>query len=433
MKHKIDYSIYLVTDRELMQTKTLEESIEQAILGGCTIVQLREKELSSRDFYALGLRVKEITDRHKIPLIINDRIDIAMAIDAHGVHVGQSDLPTAVARQIIGDEKILGISVSTLEQAVQAKRAGADYIGVGAMFKTSTKTDAEIVSMETLEAITRDVDIPCVVIGGINEETIPLFRDIPIDGISVVSAILSQPDVTQATAALKTLFLDHRRPVEHHVSAAIFDLDGTLLDSMGVWGKIDTLFLEKRGFVPSEEYVSTIAAMSLTEAAEHTIHHFQLEESVISVLKEWDHMATQEYTYDVELLPHTLEYLKELQKKGIKLAVATGLTQKLYEPVLKRLGIYDWFDVICSVSEVGTGKTTPAVFDLTIQKLGVPSSECIIFDDLLVAVKSAKETGARVYGVYDSYSKSDQTEIEKIADGYVLDFRSAPICLHAKK
>ena len=206
MCQNIDYSLYLCTDRALMSTETIEESVALAIAGGCTVVQLREKDLSSRDFYHLALRVKAVTDSTHTPLIINDRVDIALAVDADGVHVGQSDLPAHVVRQIIGPHKLLGVSASNLEEATGAAADGADYLGVGAMFATATKTDAALVSLSTLEKIRRAVKIPIVVIGGINRDTIPYIKGMGVDGIAVISAILSQEDITGAARELLTMF-----------------------------------------------------------------------------------------------------------------------------------------------------------------------------------------------------------------------------------
>ena len=206
MKTKIDYSLYLCTDRELMTSATIEESVESALKGGATLVQLREKSCSGREFYHLGLRVKEITSNYHVPLIINDRVDIAMAVKAEGVHIGQNDLPCSVIKSIVGDGMIVGVSASSLEEAVQAEKDGADYIGVGAMHATGTKTDAKIVSMEELCNIRRAVTVPIVVIGGINKKTINEFKGMGIDGIAVVSAIISQPDVEKAAKELLELW-----------------------------------------------------------------------------------------------------------------------------------------------------------------------------------------------------------------------------------
>ena len=165
-KDKIDYTLYLCTDRGLMSTDTLEEAVEQAVRGGCTVVQLREKDCTSLEFYETAQRVRQITDRYQVPLIINDRVDIALAVDADGVHVGQDDLPAKEVRRILGPDKVVGVSAGCVEEAVKAAADGADYLGVGAMYATSTKEDADVTSREELLRIREAVDIPIVVIGG---------------------------------------------------------------------------------------------------------------------------------------------------------------------------------------------------------------------------------------------------------------------------
>lgn len=206
MKRKMDYTLYLCTDRDLMSTATLEEAVEQAVSGGCTLVQLREKNCSSLDFYRMALSIKSITDRRGVPLIINDRADIALAVGADGVHAGQSDLPCAVLRAMLGQDKIIGISAATVAEAVRAQRDGADYLGVGAMFPTGTKADAEAVSMKTLMKIRRAVSIPIVAIGGINPQNAAKFRNTGIDGLAVISAILAKPDIAAAARELRAQF-----------------------------------------------------------------------------------------------------------------------------------------------------------------------------------------------------------------------------------
>jgi thiamine-phosphate pyrophosphorylase len=206
MKNKIDYTLYLCTDRDLMSSATIEENVELAIKGGCTVIQLREKNCSSKEFYDLAVSVKKITDKYNVPLIINDRVDIAMAVDAAGVHIGQSDLPADVVRRIIGDDKIIGVSTAKLEEALKAVKDGADYLGVGAMYSTDTKTDARPVTMEELKEIRKNVDIPIVVIGGINMNTLGNFKNIGIDGLAVVSAIVAQPDVEKAAKDMYEAF-----------------------------------------------------------------------------------------------------------------------------------------------------------------------------------------------------------------------------------
>ena len=204
---KPDYSLYLVTDRMRMSTRTLGEAVEQAAAGGCTVVQLREKEIPSLDFYVLASEMKKITDSYGIPLIINDRIDIAMAVGAAGVHIGQKDIPVDIARKVIGKEMLLGVSAVSAAEAVNAVKAGADYLGVGAMFPTETKPDAGFVSMEELGRIRKEVDIPIVVIGGIGRENAKLFKPMGIDGLAVVSAVIAESDIKKSASTLRSLFL----------------------------------------------------------------------------------------------------------------------------------------------------------------------------------------------------------------------------------
>lgn len=205
MNRKIDYTLYLVTDQQLMSTENLETAVEKAIEGGVTMVQLREKSSSARGFYEQAIRIRKITERYKVPLIVNDRIDIALAIGANGIHIGQSDIPALVARKIIGKDMLLGVSVSTVREALQAQQDGADYLGVGAMFPTGTKEDAQAVSLEELRHIRQSVSLPIVAIGGINKKNIAAFQGIGVDGLAVVSAIISQPDIKSAAEELKII------------------------------------------------------------------------------------------------------------------------------------------------------------------------------------------------------------------------------------
>ncbi|WBW99689.1 thiamine phosphate synthase [Oceanirhabdus sp. W0125-5] len=200
--NKIDYSLYLVTDEDIIGDRDFYKTIEEVIKVGVSIVQLREKKLSSRDFYEKAIKLKELCEKYKVPLIINDRVDIAIAADAHGIHIGQSDLPLSIVRRMVGEEKIVGVSVRTVEQAIAAQEGGADYIGVGAMYTTSTKTDTVSVSIEQLRRIKEAVSIPIVAIGGINKDNGKVLMDTGINGLAVVSAILGKENVGEATRGL---------------------------------------------------------------------------------------------------------------------------------------------------------------------------------------------------------------------------------------
>ena len=206
MRPSVDYSLYFCTDRGLMSSATIEENVEAALTGGATVVQLREKHCSSREFYELAVRVRAIARRFGAPLIVNDRVDIALAAGADGVHVGQSDLPCAAVRRLVGEGMLVGVSAGSVAEALAAAGEGADYLGVGAMYATGTKEDAGLVTMEELKNILRAVELPIVVIGGINKATLGNFKGTGIEGIAVVSAIAAQKDPAAAARELLTLW-----------------------------------------------------------------------------------------------------------------------------------------------------------------------------------------------------------------------------------
>lgn len=202
-KNKIDYTLYLCTDRGLMSCETIEQSVERGIMGGCSVVQLREKDCSSREFLELALRVKKITRKYNVPLIINDRLDIALLVGADGVHLGQSDLPCKEVRKLAGDDFIIGVSAAAVDEAVKAQADGADYLGVGAMYQTATKTNTRPVTIEKLKEIISSVNIPIVAIGGINLKTIPDFQGVNLNGFAVVSAVVASQDIELAAKNLR--------------------------------------------------------------------------------------------------------------------------------------------------------------------------------------------------------------------------------------
>jgi len=200
--NSIDLALYVVTDRGILGEKDLMKSIEQAILGGATVVQLREKNISTLAFHNIAVEVKKVTSKYKVPLIINDRIDIALSSQADGLHIGQDDMPLEIARKILGKEKIIGVSVRNLSEAMIAEKKGADYLGVGAVFPTGSKSDATLVGLAELKRIKEKVKIPVVAIGGINETNTKEVMEHKADGVAVISAVFSKEDITDASKAL---------------------------------------------------------------------------------------------------------------------------------------------------------------------------------------------------------------------------------------
>jgi HAD superfamily hydrolase (TIGR01509 family) len=204
--------------------------------------------------------------------------------------------------------------------------------------------------------------------------------------------------------------------------AAIFDLDGTLIDSMGVWEKIDIDFLAKRKLSVPKNYINEICAKSFREAAAYTINLFSLQENVDDVIDEWNRMAMDEYSYHVPLKPYAKEYLLFLKDRGIKLGTATALPKMLYEPVLRNNNVYDLFDACTSTDEVIRGKESPDIYLLAAKKLGVNPHDCIAFEDVLPGVRGIVAAGMQAYGVYDKFSAHEKEQIQKIAKGYIYDF-----------
>jgi len=210
------------------------------------------------------------------------------------------------------------------------------------------------------------------------------------------------------------------------MKAYIFDLDGTLLDSLGVWKDIDIEFLEQRGVTVPDDYTDMISAMSFEQAAAYTIERFALPDDAESVMFQWRNMAGYAYGHTIQMKPNAKEYLSRLRSLGMRLALATSAIAEHYEAALRSHGIYDWFEVICGTDDVGCGKTSPDIFEYTAAKLKLPPCDCVVFEDILPAIKSAKSIGMTVYGVYDKFSDNIWEEIKRVADGVIYDFRDAP-------
>ena len=198
--------LYLVTDSTGLEEEVFLQKVEAALQGGVTILQLREKEKSTREYMELATKVHAITKKYGVPLIIDDRVDVALAIDAEGVHVGQSDMPVDIARKLMGPEKIVGATTKTVEQAKEAYEKGADYLGVGAIYPTTTKVKTVLTSVDTLRDICNAVPIPANAIGGLNKDNIHVLKGVPIAGICVVSAIMKAEDSGVATKELSEAF-----------------------------------------------------------------------------------------------------------------------------------------------------------------------------------------------------------------------------------
>lgn len=200
---KSDFILYAVTDRTWLENQTLYEQVEQALKGGVTFVQLREKNLSDEDFYKEALEIKALCKKYKVPFVINDDVELALRVDADGVHVGQEDMACKRAREILGENKIIGVSTHNVEEALRAVQDGADYLGAGAVFSTSTKSNVTNLSKQTLTDICKAVDVPVVAIGGISQKNVEQLSGSGISGVAVISAIFASKDIKNAAESLK--------------------------------------------------------------------------------------------------------------------------------------------------------------------------------------------------------------------------------------
>ena len=196
--------LYLVTNRYQDSLESFLEKVETACRSGVTIVQLREKNLTTNQYYQLAKQVKEITDAYQVPLIIDDRLDVCLAVDAAGLHIGDDELPVSIARQVLGPDKILGVTAKTVERALEAEESGADYLGTGAIFPTTTKENAPITLISTLKTICQRVAIPVVAIGGLTSENIDQLIDTGIAGVAVVRDLMQAEDIEAKTKAFLT-------------------------------------------------------------------------------------------------------------------------------------------------------------------------------------------------------------------------------------
>ena len=196
-------TLYAVTDRTWVKDTTLMDQVKEALEGGITFLQLREKHLSKEEFIKEAREMKELSKEYKVPFVIN--IEVALAVDADGVHIGQNDMSVEEARKLLGEDKIIGVSAHNVEEAIKAQKGGADYLGVGAVCATSTKKDANVVSKEEIKKICHTVEIPVVAIGGIKKENIKTLEGTDVDGVAVVSAIFAAKDIKKDTKQLRSL------------------------------------------------------------------------------------------------------------------------------------------------------------------------------------------------------------------------------------
>ena len=424
--------LYVITDRSWLGDETLSDQVERALKGGATLLQLREKEMDSESFLTEARKIKALCRKYSVPFIVNDNVDVAIASDADGIHVGQKDMDASDVRRVIGEDKIIGVSAQTVEQAVLAEKMGADYLGVGAVFPTGSKNDADNVSHDTLKAICEAVRIPVVAIGGISGENVEKLAGTGISGISVISAVFAQPDIAEAAANLREQterMLNERgcggviaKGCDGTIAGAIFDIDGTILDSMKIWEDAPGLYLESLGIKGELGLGKTLFSMSMTEGAEFLKENYCPDQDAEAIIKGVNHIVRNFYFEQVRLKEDAKKFLRDLKQTGIKITAATTSDREFVEKALERLDVLDCFDRIFTCTEIGAGKSQPDIFFAAAEHMGTAPGSTWVFEDSLYAIQTAKEAGFRTVGVYDESSAKDQDEIRRLTDIYLERF-----------
>ena len=407
---KEDLLLYAVTDRHWLNGETLYSQVEKTLEGGTTFVQLREKELDEAHFLEEAKKIKELCDRYHVPFVINDNVDIALEIDADGVHVGQSDMEAGDVRAKLGPDKIIGVSAQTVGQALLAQERGADYLGVGAVFHTDSKADAADISHETLKAITEAVDIPVIAIGGISKENVSELSGTGICGKRYKKRNEETEKINRGNGGSM-------------IKGAIFDVDGTLLDSMGIWKDVGVRYLNSIGIEAEPDLGNILFTMSIQEGAQYVKEHYHLSQETDEIEQNVLDIISDYYKETAPLKSGAVELLEKLRNSNIPMTIASSNNKKEIEMAFERLEIVKYFDRIFTCEEAGAGKTKPDIYLQAAEYLGSRPEETLVFEDVIHAVRTAKKAGFQVVGIYDEASKDDQEEIQREADCYCRDWR----------
>ena len=406
-----DYlKLYAITD----DGPNLIERVRLALEGGATCIQHRAKGASFEDAKADALAIQALCREAGVPFIVNDSLELALAIGADGLHVGQSDTAAREARRALGPDAILGVSASTVAEAVRAERDGADYLGVGAVFPTSTKLDATCVTHTALRAICGAAEIPAVAIGGIHAGNLLQLEHSGIAGVSVVSAVFGAPDVKAAAHELKTLVdrADFTLPDE---TGIILDFDGTVLDSMQVWLGLAQDFLRANGAEPRPDLDDKLAnCADLIAGATWLQKEYGLKLTAEQTLQGLLDLLNARYMA-CKLKPGAEEFLREAGRLGFRLVIGTASDRKAVEAILAKHGLLDLFLDIITTGETGLDKKDPAFYWFALERLGTRRRATWLIDDAPFCLETARSCGLRTAGVPDMFfSGADFTGADRV-------------------
>ena len=406
-----DYlSLYAVTD----EGPNLVERVRLAIEGGATCIQHRAKGASLKAAKADALAVQAVCRAAGVPFIVNDSLELALAVGADGLHVGQDDVPAREARRALGPGAILGVSAATVADAIRAVQDGADYIGTGAVFPSKTKPDAAYVPHNALRAICGAVDIPVVAIGGIHAGNLLQLEHSGVAGVSVVSAVFGAPDVKAAARELKSLVdrADFTLPEE---TGMILDFDGTVLDSMQVWLGLAQDFLRANGAEPRPDLDDKLAnCADLVTGAAYLQVEYGLKLTPEETLQGLLDLLNARYMA-CRLKPGAEEFLREAGRRGFRLVIGTASDRKAVEAILARHGLLDLFLDIITTGETGLDKKDPAFYWIALERLGTRRRDTWLFDDAPFCIETAHACGLRTAGVPDMFfSGAEFTSADRV-------------------
>ncbi|MBR2964261.1 MAG: thiamine phosphate synthase [Lentisphaeria bacterium] len=390
--------LYAITD----DGPNLVERVRLALEGGATCIQHRAKGASFEAAKADALAIQSLCREFDVPFIVNDSLELALAIGADGLHVGQSDTAAREARRALGPDAILGVSAATVAEALKAEQDGADYIGVGAVFPTSTKLDATCVTHTALRAICGAVDIPAVAIGGIHAGNLLQLEHSGIAGVSVVSAVFGAPDVKAAARELKSLVerADFTLPDE---TGMILDFDGTVLDSMQVWLGLAQDFLRANGAEPRPDLDDKLAnCADLVTGAAYLQVEYGLKLTPEQTLQGLLDLLNARYMA-CQLKPGAEEFLREAGRRGYRMVIGTASDRKAVEAILAKHDLLDLFVDIITTGETGLDKKDPAFYWIALERLGTRRRETWLFDDAPFCIETAHSCGLRTAGVPDMF------------------------------
>lgn len=426
--------LYAITDRAGGDADTLIDRVRAALSGGASIVQLRDKSASLEELLREAASIKKLCAEYGAPFIINDSAELAIEAGADGVHIGPKDGNVADVRRMLGADKILGVSARTAEDAVRAEKAGADYIGAGAVFGTSTKADAKPLAIEELKEICAAVSIPVAAIGGINKTNILKLSGSGISGICAAHALFSGGFSAEDTKkeATELRILAERAVYSGScggsytdtdaVRAAVFDVDGTLLDTMPVWDNAAEKFVSRMGGRAEPGLSSRLYKMSMYEGAEYIKKNCGLTISPREIIDGMAGTVIDFYRNEARFKPGAEAFIRTMKANKIPMAVATANERSTVEAAFERLGISDCFAEIITCSDTGTSKTRPDVFIKAAGILGTPHIATWVFEDSFHAIKTAHDAGFPTAAVYDRSAESDRRLIESAADIYMENF-----------